>query len=274
MARALPILLVLAASCAAPADGDLDAIALRLRGGGPWETPREREQAVIHFCGNARPGDADVLYELIRTEPDRTAYFAVLALGVLADDAVLEGVEGDLPFADARLTARLLSLLAASPHGRAAKIAAEQAAGFLGHGEQSVVRAALSALGAHRVWTEVPKILDLFVRTEDSRLLNPLARALGRMCEVRLGETPTGEREVARLKAFLFLYRLSISPTATPETCGALLRVMTRQELEKFLSDFADEDFASRDLFIEVAGGSSCDPGKASMVRRVFLDSP
>jgi hypothetical protein len=106
-------------------------------------------------------------------------------------------------------------------------------------------------------------ILTYFEATDDSSAL----RALGRIWEGG-GESPL------RTAVLVVAHSLAMSPAASHDSTGALLRVMSDQELDDFLAKWVPEKFDSRELVIAAAGEKTFDRARGMKIHQAFLKSP
>ena len=210
---------------------------------------------------------------LFRTLETGTALEALEAAGDLAqvyDDSMLPRLEGVLR-GDARARARGLQLIGDLKTEGSAKLLLEQLPDLLDAEAKDVPRMALSAAGLRRLRAATHPILDRLDRLDDKAVL----RALGRIWERALDDAPLPRRaEIDRLSVFALVHRLAMTAASSEEACGAMLRVMTRDELDEFLEKHAAERFYARRFCDAAVRRRGFDPAKGARVHQALLRSP
>lgn len=242
----------------------LDAIATQIR-----DRKSCPEAVLFHLCANGTREHAEAMLALLEHSSVKVAYAAVFALAPLMGDALLPSVAKKLD-AGRDVQIRALTLLAESRYAPAGALL-EKRLGLLDGADRERSKAMLRALAACRVRAAHDSILAYYEKTEDEGAL----RALGRIWEMKLDAAPLErESEIRRLSSLVLVRRLATGAATSEVSCEAMLRMMTREEFEKFLADFAREKFFGRRVVAAAAMAPGFDRAKGARLLEAFLDNP
>jgi len=223
---------------------------------------------LLAACGAAPPReDLEPLFARVETGTAAEALEASAELAAKVDDAWLPRLGILLE----RAPLRALPLVGDLATEGSARLLLERLPGLLGSPTGGVPRAAVVAAGLRRLRAAAPLVMDHLERTGDPAAI----RALGRIWERGLDDPPLAKAdEVERLTALAVLHRLSTGIDAAPESVEAMLRTMTRGELEDFLGKHAAERFPARRLCDQAVRRRGFDPGKGARIHEALLRSP
>ncbi|GEM_PF-5816833 len=227
------------------------------------------EEVALHLCAHGERAHAEALLELLGHRTVKVAYAAVFALAPLSDEKLLALLEPKLDGAR-EIQLRTLTLLAESRMAAAAPLLEKRVA-LLDPADSDRARAFLRAAGDCRVRKAHDAVMAYYEKTDDEQAI----RALGRLWETKL-DAPPLERseEILRLSSLVVIRRLALGGATKPLYCEAMLRVLTSQELDKFLRDFAGESFFARRVMATAAMSRSFDRGKGTRLGEAFLANP
>lgn len=219
-------------------------------------------------CGSAPPGeDLEPLFAKVETGAAAEALEASAELASKYDDPWLARLGSLLD----RVPLRALPLIGDLTTDGSAQLLRDRLPALLRSPVPGAPRAAAVAAGLRRLRPASEPILELLERTGEPAAL----RALGRIWERRLGDPPLAKAdEVERLTVLAVLHRLSMGLDAAPEACEAMLRAMTRSELEDFLGKHAGEKFPARRLCDQAVRRRGFDPEKGARIHEALLSSP
>jgi hypothetical protein len=224
---------------------------------------------LVSACASATP-PAEDLEPLFAKVEKGTAAEALEASGELAskyDDAWA----GRLGTLLDRVPLRALPLISELSTEGSAKLLLEKLPALLASGTEGVPRAAVVAAGLRKLRPASPAILDYLEKTGEGAAL----RALGRIGERKLDDPALPKKEeVERLTTLAVVHRLTMSVDGPPEACEAMLRIMTRAELEDFLGKHAAEKFAARKACDQAVRRRGFDPEKGARIHEALLSSP
>ena len=194
---------------------------------------------------------------------DADAFAAIAHFAANAGPDQLPVVESLLT--DAKPERRMRGLLIArlSPSGEMPNLLQRYAAPLLDPATPQVAKVAVGALGYRRVRGATEALLGYYETTDDPAAL----RALGRIWE-GAGDDPL------RTAVLVVAHALAMSPAATAESAGTLIRVMSDTELDEFLAKWVPEKFGSRDLLIAAASEKGFDRTRGGKIHQAFLKSP
>jgi hypothetical protein len=131
-------------------------------------------------------------------------------------------------------------------------------------------RAAVAA-GLRGLKTSTLPLLEYYDKAEDAAAL----RALGRIWAQRLEAPPLPRRdEIDRLAVLRLVHRRAMGADPLPEAVEAMLRIMTREELEKFLSTYVPVKAATAGRCDAAVRRRDFDPVKGARIHEAFLSSP
>ncbi len=223
---------------------------------------------LLASCAAAPPGeDLEPLFARVETGSPAEALEASAELASKYDDAWLARL-GTLV---ERAPLRGLSLLGELSSEGSAKLLLGRLPALLRSPVPGAPRAAAVAAGLRRLRAASGPVLELLERTGETVAL----RALGRIWERALADPPLAKaEEVERLTVLAVLHRLSMGADGAPESCEAMLRVMTRAELEDFLGKHAGERFAARRACDQAVRKRGFDPEKGARIHEALLSSP
>lgn len=243
----------------------LDAIAERVRA--KKACP---DAVLLHLCANAARAHADALLELL-DDPVKIAYEAVFALSTMVDEKLLPLLESKLDGArDVQI--RAFTVLAESRFAGAAG-AIEKRVGLLDPADRERSKAVLRAVAGCRARGAHDAVLAYYEKSDPPD--DQAIRALGRIWEMKLDAKPLERKdEIRRLTVQLMIRRLALNAASTELQAEALLRILTKEELEKFLKDFAGEKFVSRREVAAAAMAKGFDRAKGAFVVAAFLANP
>lgn len=243
----------------------LDAIAARV-----LEKKACPDAVLLHLCANAARSHADALLELL-DDPVKIAYEAVFALSTMLDEKLVAALEPKLDGArDLRI--RAFTVLAESRFAGAAP-AIEKRLNLLDPADRELSKAVLRAVAGCRVRAAHDAVLAYYEKTDPPD--DQAVRALGRIWEMKLDAKPLERKdEIRRLTTELMIRRLVMSAASTEVQAEALLRILTKEEFEKFLKDFATEKFVSRREFAAAAMARGFDRAKGIRLVEAFLANP
>ncbi len=219
-------------------------------------------------CSSPPPRpDAEPLFRAIETGNPMEAMKATDELARAWDDALLPRLRAALDAAPVRA----LHLAGQLSTPGSAKLLLERLPMLLDAREAEAARMALVAAGLRRLEEATGPILDRFEKLDGHAAF----RALGRIWERKLDDAPLPrDREIRRLAVLALVHRWGMEPDPLPEACEAMLKAMTRPELEGFLAKHAKDRFPSRRTVAEVAGRRGFDPAKGARVHEALLASP
>ena len=194
---------------------------------------------------------------------DADAFAALAHFAAHAGPDQLPVVEALLT--DAKPERRMRGLLIArlSPSDEMPKLLDRYAAALLDPATPQVAKVAVGAMGYRRVRGATEAILGYYDSTDDPAAL----RALGRIWE-GAGDDPL------RTAVLVVAHALAMSPAATAESAGTLMRVMSEPELDEFLGKWVPETFGSRELIIAAAAEKGFDRARGGRIHQAFLKSP
>jgi hypothetical protein len=224
--------------------------------------------AALAACPSPPPApEAEPLFRTIETGGPREAIEATDQLARIYVDSLGPRLERVL----AASPARALHLLGMLGTPGSAKLLLERLPNLLDSGDAAVSRMAVVTAGLRRLEEATAPILDRLEKLDGHAAF----RALGRIWERRLDDPPLPRpREIRRLAVLALAHRWGMEPSPLPEACEAMLRVMTREELERFLERNARDRFPSRRTVAEATGRRGFDPAKGLRVHEALLASP
>ncbi len=227
------------------------------------------EPVLFHLCANGTRDHAEAMSALLEHPSTKVAYAAVFALAPLVEETLLPTVARKLDAArDVQI--RALTLLAESRYASAAPILQERL-NLLDGADRERSKAMLRALAACRVRGAHDGVFAYYEKTDDDGAV----RALGRIWETKLNAGPLDrEEEIRRLSSLVLARRLAMGAATSEVSCEAMLRLMTREEFEKFLRDFSAERFFSRRIVAAAAMAPGFDRTKGARLVEVFLANP
>lgn len=242
----------------------LAAIATRVRDRKPCP-----ESVLFHLCANAAREHSEALVDLLDHSSVKVAYAAIFAVAPLVEERLLPSVAKKLDTGrDAQI--RALTLLAESRYAPAGALL-EKRLSLLDAADRERSKAMLRALAACRVRAAHDAVLAYYEKTEDDGAL----RALGRIWEMKLDAAPLErDQEIRRLSSLVLARRLAMGAATSDVSCEAMLRLMTREEFEKFLTDFAREKFFARRVVAASAMAPGFERAKGARVLEALLDNP
>jgi hypothetical protein len=208
--------------------------------------------------------DADALFRKIETGTPRESLEASGALTGVFDDSMLPRLE---MLIDA-VPLRALQLLGDLKTDGSAKLLLRRLPQLLESKTPEVPRMAAVACGLRRLRGATPLLLE---RTEDKSSL----RALGRIWERGI-DAPDLDRkdEIDRLSTLAIVHRIAMGATSSLEACEAMLKVMTRTELDDFLEKHARDKFYARRYVDEAVRKKGFNKEKGGRVHQALLGSP
>lgn len=198
-----------------------------------------------------------------RWKSDTDAFAAIAHFAAHAGPDQLPVVESLLTGAAPERRMRGLLITRLSPSVEMPELLQRYAAALLDPATPEVAKVAVGAMGYRRVRGATEAILGYYEATDDPAAL----RALGRIWEGG-GESPL------RTAVLVVVHALAMSPAASQDSTGALLRVMNDQELDEFLAKWVPEKFDSRELVIAAAGDKTFDRERGAKIHLAFLKSP
>ena len=239
----------------------------RTPGGGPsprlgWTLLAWGAAAALGFGRAAgTPQDPEQLFGTLETGSPVEALEASARLVGLYDDTMqprLEKLLGARPL-------RALQLLGELPTPGSAKLLLGRLPGLLASPDPEVVRMAEVASGLRRLRGATGPLLE---RTGDKAAL----RALGRIWDRKAGD-PALERadEIDRLSTLALVHRISMGAESSVESCEAMLRTMTGEELDDFVAKHAKDRFYARRFCDEAVRRKGFDPKKGARLHEAFL---
>jgi hypothetical protein len=242
----------------------LDAIAAQVRDGKPCAEP-----VLLHLCEHGTREHAEAIVALLEHASVKVAYAAVFAAAPFVDEKLLPALEKRL---DGRRDAQIRALLviAESRFGPAGALL-EKRLSLLDAADMERSKAMLRAIGACRLRAAHDAILAYYDQAGDDLAV----RTLGRLWEMKLDAKPLAKaEEIRRLTALLLARRLALGGATNEAFCEAMLRIMTREEFEKFLADHAKEKFFSRRVLALAALKRGFDRAKGLKLAEAFFESP
>lgn len=227
------------------------------------------EAVLVHLCNHAAREDADALLALLSHSSVKVAYAAAFGLAPLLDQTLLPDLEKKLEGTE-EVQIRTLTVLVESRVATAGAILTKRLA-WLDADRPERAKALLRALAACRVRAAHEAVLAYYEKTEDDLAV----KALGRIWETKL-DAPLLERsdEIRRLSTLLLVRRLALSGATNETFCDALLRLLTKEEFEKFLADYSAESFFARRVIVAAALARGFDRTKGMRLAESFLASP
>ena len=242
----------------------LEAIAQEVVKGSPVS-----EAVKLHLCAHATRGQVQALFVLLEKGSPKTAYAALFALVPVMDATLLPRVETMLEASSRE--ARLRGLMLVGETGLPAAAAVLARRNLLTPDDRELSRVALQAMAACRDRASHDAILDYYEKTDEEAALV----ALSRIWEMQKETAPLARSdEIRRLSVQRVLFRRAMGGESNAALCGSMLRIMTPEELEKFISLFAGERFPSRRLLVHAAGAEGFDLTKGRRLHAAFLASP
>lgn len=214
--------------------------------------------------------DPEPLFRAIETGSALEALEASGKLAKAFDDSLVPRLARLLD-ASPRVAARGLQLAGELETAGSAKLLLERLPRLLESEDADLARAAAVTAGLRRLRPATDPVLAWYGRSDDPAAL----RALGRIWERRLADPPLPRaEEIPRLAVLTLLHRLSTTAAASVESCEAMLRVMTRAELEDFLGKHAGDRFHARALCERAARRKGFDPEKGARIHEALLRNP
>ncbi len=267
--------LLLAAGCSsAPPPAPLevtdattaDEVAGALRAGRAWKDEADRGRGVRLLASKADRRHVDALFLVL--ERDKTPENALAAIAGLAPLLSAD----DLPKLDALLggadPTRVLILLRQARLGGAVPLLEKHAAELLA--SKAAARVALGTLGALRVRGATQPVLDYLGSDDDDAAY----KALGRLWEQKL-DAPALAREDERTRLTVLIHVVRPAMVGGDgAACDAMLRIMTRAELDELLAKNAKDRFKARAAMAEACARESFDAKKGAMVHAALLANP
>lgn len=242
----------------------LDAIADQIRKRGPFT-----DAVALHLCAHGGRAHADALVALLGHASVRVAYGAVFALAALLDEKLLPLLETALD-AKRDLQLRALTVLAEARFPPAAPLLEKRVA-LLDAADRDRSKAMLRAIASSQARGTHDAVLAYYEKTEEDLAV----RALGRLWEMRLDDPPRARAdEIRRLSSLLFIRRLAMGGATNETYADAMLRLLARDEFEKFLRDFSGESFFARRVVAAAAMQRSFDRAKGTLLVEAFLGNP
>ena len=269
--RRLPTtaLLLLLAACGAPPPppAATDPVLEKLRAGeAPAELRYDKNPLWTAEIGKALAED-----RAWKTDADAFAALVHFASHAGTDGlAVVEKLLGD-PKPEQRMRGLLIARL--SPAEKMPDLLKRYAPRLLDPSTPEVARVALGAIAYRGARGATEAVFEYFEKTEDLAALKALgilwaAPPSGGSTEATGGAMPY------RTLVQLLAHKLTMGPAPSPESAGALLRVMTDVEIDAFLSKWVPETFGSREILIAAAGEKGFDAGRGRKIHEAFLKSP
>ena len=221
--------------------------------------------AVLSSCSAEEPRqDVEPLFKAVETGGAMDALDASARLAKVYDDSMqprLEKLLGSAPL-------RALQLIGELQTEGSAKLLLERLPGLLASKEKDVPRMAEVACGLRKLRAATPLLIE---RTEDKAAL----RALGRIWEHALDDPPLERKdEIGRLSALALVHRTAMGATSSLEACEAMLKAMTKEELDDFLAKHAKDKFYARRFCDEAVRKKGFDPKKGARLHEAFLANP
>jgi len=230
--------------------------------------------AALAACSGAPPPapreDPAPLFRTVETGTPVEAMEACARLARDWDDAWLPRLEKLLD-GPPRPRARALQLAGDLRGEASARLLLARLPSLLESPDAETARLAAVAAGLRKLRDATAPLLSYHERSGDPAAL----RALGRAWSQGLQSPPLPRAaEIERLGVLALAHRLAMGPDATPEACEAMLRAMTRPELEDFLGSHAADRFPSRRLCDRAVRRKDFDPEKGARVHEALLSSP
>jgi hypothetical protein len=208
--------------------------------------------------------DVEPLFKAIETGTPLEALDASARLAKSFDDSMLPRL---VKLLDA-LPLRALQLMGDLQTDGSAKLLLDRLPKLLESKEKDVPRMAEVACGLRKLRAATPILIE---RTEDKAAL----RALGRIWERSLDDPPLERKdEIGRLSALALVHRAAMGATSSLEACEAMLKAMTREEVDDFLSKHAKDKFYARRFCDEAVRKKGFDPKKGARIHEAFLGNP
>lgn len=269
MRRTVPVLLLLlVAACGSPADRQEtpeeapDPVLVKLRDGESPDTLRyDKNPAWLAEIGKS----------LIEDRPwktDADAFAAIVHFAANAGARELPVIEALLT--DARPERRMRGILITrlSTSAETLELLQKHAGSLLDPANPQLAGVAVGAMGYRRAKGATEAILAYCEAKDDSAAL----RALGRIWEgVKDDPLRTAVLVVAHAAA---MSPASAEGLAGEEATGAMLRVMTDDELGEFITKWVPESFGSRQHVVKVAGAKDFNSARGRRIHEAFLKSP
>jgi hypothetical protein len=223
--------------------------------------------SLLAACSSPPPRpDAEPLFAALERGTAAQALEASAELAQVYDDSMRPRLARALEAAPAR-TLQLIGDLGTKG---SARLLLERLPELL-EAEPAVSRMAAVAAGLRRLRPATRPLLARFDRLDERAAL----RALGRIWERRLEDPPLArEEEIDRLSVFALAHRRAMGADVTVEACEALLKLMTRPELEDFLGKHAGDKFFARRFCDEAVRRKGFDAVKGARIHEALLASP
>lgn len=226
--------------------------------------------ALSACAGDPPLEDPEPLFRTLETGAAIEAMEACAKLARSWDDAWLPRLE-KLLGGPPRPCARALQLAGDLPTGGSARLLLANLPRLLESPDAETARLAAVAAGLRGLRAATPPLLSYYDRTSDPSAL----RALGRAWSQALADPPLPRAaEIDRLGVLAVAHRAAMGADATVESCEAMLRVLTRAELEDFLGRHAADRFASRRLCDRAVRRKDFDPEKGARIHEALLLNP
>jgi hypothetical protein len=202
-----------------------------------WKTDADAFAAIAHFAANAGTEQIPIIESLLTdAKPER------------------------------RMRGILITRLSTS--AETLELLEKHAAVLLDPADPQVAGVAVGAMGFRRAKGATEAILGYYEARDDSAAL----RALGRIWEgVKDDPLRTAVLVVAHARA---MSPASAEGLTGEEATGAMLRIMTDEELGEFITKWVPESFGSRQHVIKVAGAKDFNSARGRRIHEAFLKSP
>lgn len=222
-------------------------------------------------CSSPAPRvDPEPLFAKLQTGSTVEAMEAIEELAQNWDDRMLPRLES-LLLGPPRAAMRALHLAGELATEGSARLLLEKLPLLFASPDPQVARMAVVAAGRRRLRPATSAILDGFEKSGEKAAL----RALGRIWEQALDAPPLPRAaEIERLSVLRLVHRLAMGADTSVEACEAMLRAMTRAELEDFLAKHAGERFVSRRPCDEAVRRKDFDPARGALIHESLLSSP
>jgi len=229
-------------------------------------TARAAAFFLLAACSPAPREDLEPLFVTLERGSALGAMEASAKLAQAYDDSWLPRLGRSLDAAPVRA----LQLIGDLTTDGSAKLLLERLPKLLA-ADPAASRMAVVASGLRRLRAATPTLLDRFEKLDEKAAL----RALGRIWDRALNDPPPPRaQEIDRLSVLALVHRRATGADVTVEACEAMLKVMSRDELEGFLGKHAGDKFFARRFCDEAVRRKGFDPVKGARIHEALLSSP